>query len=169
MNRIFPFVLIAASACVAEVEGSDLLTEVLPPEDIGLLWDDSFNGIEDDVVAIVPVDVLVYDISLDLPVQGVDVLLTPDHQDARVLAPESVDLLDPSDCMDCEGTLDIYRGFYVEYIADSYQASVVTDVDGIARAYVEVDAFPLSDEGREPISVQVEADGHVVAFRIAPE
>ena len=58
MNRIFPFVLIAASACVAEVEGSDLLTEVLPPEDIGLLWDDSFNGIEDDVVAIVPVDVL---------------------------------------------------------------------------------------------------------------
>jgi hypothetical protein len=154
---------------VAEVDVSSLVTEVLPPDDIGLLWDKSFNGVGDDVVAVVPVDVMVYDMELDAPLQGVEVTLAPHEPDVRVVGPDALELIDPADCYDCVGALDTYRGFYVTTLEGFDGDVLITDVDGIARAYVEVDAFPLTDAGLETIGVDVEADGHVVDFLIVPE
>ena len=169
MNRRVPFLLLFASACVAEVDAGALVTEVLPPDDIGLIWDESFNGVGDEVVAVVPVDVMVYDVELDAPLQGVEVSLTPDQPDVRIVAPEALDLLDPADCVGCAGALDTYRGFFVASLDVFGDEPLYTDVDGIARAYVEVDAFPQTADGLDPILVRVEADEHLVEFLIAPE
>ena len=169
MKRTVPFLFLAASACVADVDANSFVTEVLPPDDIGLIWDDSFNGVGDEMVAVVPVDVMVYDVEFDAPLQDVVVTLSPDQPDVRVVSPDGLELMDPEDCLGCDGALDTYRGFFVASAEDGLGEPLVTDVDGIARAYIEVDAFAVEDGALEPISVRVEADVAVADFLIAPE
>ena len=50
-------VLLLLGACVEE--DADVV-RVLVPEDVDLHWDASFNGEDDGIAAVVPVDVMVY-------------------------------------------------------------------------------------------------------------
>ena len=146
--------------------------EVLPPDDSVLVWDEAFNGIGDELVAVVPVDVMVYDPQTGEPLQGVELFLAPNTATARVLHTDEILLMEADVCLPpCEGSWDAYRDFFVIDV-DTEEGSdrvVMTDVNGLARAYVEVDAFPLVLNEWEPVTVNILMGPRSVEFLLIPE
>ena len=157
MTRHLPAVLsvmLAASACATEPD--DLAAEtLLVPTSVELHWNGAFNGGDDGLGAVVPVDVMVYDSQSGEPRAGVEIeLRTPNG----VYALREGELLriDPERCDDCELFWDAWRDLYFVVLADSLDDGVTrlrTDDEGLARAFVLVDrgsAMPALMDSRMP-------------------
>ncbi len=163
-------VLLLLGACVEE--DADVV-RVLVPEDVDLHWDASFNGEDDGIAAVVPVDVMVYVDETGEPLEAVQLQLTTEDPLALAASVDDVLLVEADDCFDCELTWDTWRDRYVELPVGIYDAAdegitLETDPDGIARAYIIVDAFPLSADGVEPIEVRVGMGTAEDAFLLTP-
>lgn len=161
--------LVGSAACV-EVDGTE--AELLVPDDVALHWDRTFNGEGDDRVALIPVDLMVYSRESGEPVGDVELVVEPGF-DGVVVLPFG-DVL-PVEADDCDGCLwDAWRDRYVE-LDDGTDSTWVaeplrTDANGLARAYVLVDAFPelsatAGDFDSVPVTVSMgltESDFHLV-------
>lgn len=172
MNRFFAIAAVWMSACVADEEAYVVGAEVLPPDDSLVFWDEAFNGIGDAMVAVVPVDVMVYDAQTGEPHEGVELLLAPNTATARALHTDEVLLTEPDSCLSpCEGAWDAYRDFVVRDVGaeEGSDRLLMTDENGLARAYVEVDAFPIVSGEWEPVMVNVLMGPRSVEFLLIPE
>lgn len=162
-------VVLTTGACVPQVaaDGAALLV----PEDVELHWDDSYNAVEDDLGALVPVDVMVYDPNTGEPLES-EVFQLRGAGVRFVTADEDV-LFDPNPCgPPC--VWDAYRDQYVEVDVrmgrDSAESSVILSTDelGLGRVHVFVDAFPEEGDGFSAIPVHVSLGGVVDTFFIIP-
>jgi hypothetical protein len=156
-------VLALVAAC--NVEEPDAGGSVWVPEDIEIHWDDSFNAMDDGLVAVVPVDVMVYERSTGEPRAGA--LVEVRASDAAVLLDGDLTRAPADACADnppdCTLWWDAVRDQYYQ-LADSADPSlnallVRTDAQGIARVVLVVDSLVAEGSGFAPAVVQVGARG----------
>ena len=154
-----------AAGCTAEESGAQLLV----PNDIALHWDESFNGVEDGLGALVPIDLMVYDGQSGEPMSWVELELEG-RGDTTLAMPFQVAISIDSNRE--EGAeWDAYRDQYFHFVGTnpSEQLSVQTDADGLARVYVYVDAFRRRSRGYTPASVLVSSTSTEELFYILPQ
>ncbi len=139
--------LLLATACTAPVGGVELLV----PDDVEFTWNAAYDLPSDGLVALIPLDVMVYGAFDGLPTEGAVVTLSADA--VGFLAAEAISAADPA-CVDC--VWDAYRDAYVDVRAEEAAAplEVVTDASGLARVHALVDA--IGSGGTEPIEVRVQ-------------
>ena len=162
-------ITIIATAALAAACGQE--ERLLLPETVAIHWNASFNGLQDDRVAIVPVDVLVYDAADGVPLSGVDVdiSVTGAH---TVLA--EVDDVAPAftGCVECDVVWDAYQDeYYLMKLTDRDDASrlqLTADSDGIAKFYVVVDAFELDSDTFLAVDVVAETGLAQGTFSLLP-
>ena len=163
MNRSTPLALLLAFGCAEEISEPDLLL----PTAVSVEWDAAWNGADDGLGALVPVDVMVYDGATGEPVEGVEVLVSA--ADPGVLPVPVEGVLVVEDQTDPDALWDASRDQYIAlwtapYVGDDDNdlLSIVSDDDledgfidelvletddgGIARLYLYVDAFPRSSQ-----------------------
>jgi hypothetical protein len=136
-------------ACVDDgtaPEGARLLL----PDAVTVNWDEAFNGVDDGVGTMVPVDLMVYEGSTGEPLEQVDILFAALAPGAEILAAPDITVVSAA-CSSC--VWDAGRDRYVSWRAGT--SSARTDEDGLARVYVWVDAFPHAD-GTESADGRVE-------------
>lgn len=141
-------------AFVVACDASDV--DVLVPADVELQWDASFNGANDGLAAVVPVDVMVYRTESGDPVDRVEIELTTNNFGAAPLSADHVAVTEPERCDgECDLVWDAYRDRYFELgpASDDGVLRVMTDATGLARVAVVVDVFDEGVEGFEPIAV----------------
>lgn len=151
--------LLAGAAGCAE----ERTAAVLPPEDVELRWSDAFNGVDDQLAAFVPVDIMVYSPADGGPLADALVLVSSDAPVAFLL-PQSLDVVESDGCSSdpiegdpCFGVAwDAWSDLYVavdDGAATEGEMRLWTDEDGLARLVVRLDAFPMGDNGFEPAVV----------------
>jgi hypothetical protein len=148
---------VALGAC-AESRGDP---ELLLPADVPVQWDASWNDSDDGLGALVPVDVMVYDSATGAPMGDVSLTLSADHDGAWWVSTESVEVVEPDECLGCEVLWDATRDQFVRVDAvddprvDGDAIELDTDPDGVARLYLVVDAFPADGIDDDPMPVVV--------------
>lgn len=158
LSLALAFAIVASSGCVDDgvaPEGARLLL----PDAVRVTWDDAFNGVDDGLGTLVPVDLMVYDGATGEPLELVDIRFAALAPAAEILAPSDIDLASGA-CRTCvwDAGRDRYLGWRVG------TSSAQTDDDGLARVYVWVDAFPSRDGVLAPVEVAVDlptSDGSV--------
>ena len=157
--------LLGTSGCV-ELGAEE--PELLVPDDVALRWDTAFNGAGDDLVALVPVDVMVYEAESGEPLESVVIDVIAEDEGTHVVA---FDTVLPLDAEDCEGTpclWDAWRDRYLE-LAPLAAGPLSTDADGLARLYLMVDAFPVDGADFAPVSVLVSMGITEASFQLVPQ
>ncbi len=146
-------VVLAAAGCVSDADRPEVYT----PGDIEFRWDDAFNDLDDGLAAYIPLDVMVLDPSLGLPLAGVPVTWVA--TDAAFADPSALRVGDAA-CVTC--TWDAWRDTFVEVSdgEDGDEVAVVpfrsrTDDDGIARVYAVVDTVDEDELGFVPVRIGV--------------
>lgn len=157
------------------------MAELLVPDDLEIGWDAAFNEEVDGAVALVPVDVMVYALGAGEgePVAGVELELSvaagPGGRAGFVDA-ERVAWVEDDACDDCAPLWDMHldRAFWLvgegesalDSVAPQYRA--VTDTSGLARAYVFIDAFPVTGSGwSRGARGRASAEAAAVSVRVA--
>jgi hypothetical protein len=165
--------LAALSACATDdvAEGPQLLL----PGDIDLEWDRSFDGVGDGRVALVPVDVMVYDAETGEPLAGVALDVHVLAGDAGIVAPHDVLLVDPDEPHQDGVVWDAWRDRWFAFAdptaAAEPAARLATDDWGIARFWLFADAFPADDAdpvGLAPIPLVVSMGAQDDTFLVVP-
>lgn len=148
--------LLVLPACAA---GDD--AEVLAPEDGSVSWNASFNAVDDRVVAVVPMDVMVYAPATGAPVAGAEVTVTVPAPTAALVLPDALRWEDAASCggddASCGAIWDAVSDDYVTVDAGGLAASrtVWTDDDGLARSAIWIDAFPVDAGVFQAVEVEV--------------
>lgn len=147
---------VLAAACATDPD--ELATEtLLVPASVELHWSEAFNGEDDGLGAVVPVDVMVYDSLSGEPRSGVEIeLRTPSG--AFALREGDLVRVDPESCATCELFWDAWRDQYFVLLGDPLDDGVTrlrTDDEGLARAFVMVDSFDHAPGGFVPAQVRV--------------
>ena len=150
MNRL---AILTAVLVGCAVEESASGPQLLIPDVVTVDWDSSLNEIDDGLIALVPVDVMVYDSQSGEPMGGVELELLGTAPDTLLLSSDeiqSIALSDDRDDASQEGVAwDVWRDRYVQL--DSVELFdrllVSTDATGLARIYVVVDRFSVGDDG----------------------
>lgn len=139
--------LVALTAC--GVEDTSEVPQLLVPDDVEVHWDRSFNRVDDGVVALVPVDLMIYDRTTGLPLANVVIDVHALSPDAGLIEPDAVLRADPE--LDGEWLWDAWRDRWFEFIdpeiGPTASLRVRTDAWGLARVYVYADAFPAASAG----------------------
>jgi hypothetical protein len=152
--------------------------ELLVPDDVGLHWDRAYNGVGDDRVALVPVDVMVFESESGEPLVDVALDIQPVAGHVSLLHFDAVAPLDAADCAERPCLWDARRDRYFEVAAGSSDADaggsepdVVrhTDRDGLARFYVLVDSFPGDGVEFAPVPVLVSMGIDEATFQLVPQ
>ena len=145
--------------------------QILLPDNIDVHWDASFNGLDDHLGAVVPVDVMAYDAASGEPLVGVELELTVDHANTYLLKSSDASPVVAA-CSDCDVLWDAYRDEYYEMQTEltEEQANIrlETDEDGVAHFYVVVDAFAVSNDSFLSVRVQAATDLVQGAFYLQP-
>lgn len=161
------------AACAAEAE-----PDLLVPDAVSVTWSDTYDGSEDGLGAVVPVDVMVYDSATGAPLPGVELGIASEHDGTwvvpggRVRAVEADAWLEDDTWLDDERVLfDTRHDRYVTLDADAGElragaTTVVTNPDGVARVLLYVDRFPSGANGFSDVAVVVSASGDVPLERI---
>ena len=153
MNRTVLLIAVLASACAVEESSSG--PQLLVPDEVVVDWDDSLDEVDDGLVALVPVDVMVYDSQSGDPLGGTELELVGNAPEVLLLdADDVLPLSSLQDESDKRVAWDAWRDRYV-VLGDqggSDRLLVSTDETGLARVYVLVDRFGF--EG-SPASVTV--------------
>jgi hypothetical protein len=126
----------------------------LVPEDVSLYWDSAFDDVNDGRVALVPVDVMVYEGTTGEPLSGIELQFSSTVTGSAVLLPHDVEPLDgdpATEVDDGDGSLvwDAWRDRYFDlaFAEPQERMEVRTDDAGLARVYAMVDAFPSGSVG----------------------
>jgi hypothetical protein len=132
----------AAAMLVACVDdgGAPEGAQLLVPDEVGVYWDDGFDGTDDGVGSLVPVDLMVYEGLTGEPLEAIDLDLAASTDDLTLIASDALEVVG-SDCREC--VWDATRDRYLAWNAES--AATRTDSDGLARIYVWVDHFPAGE------------------------
>lgn len=156
-------VSVAAGACVPEAAPTG--AQVLLPADVEFSWNDAYNQEDDGRAAILPLDVMVYDVATQEALPGVDVELASDQ--AMFVPSEVVQSGDP-DCTGC--VWDAYRDEWVDLDPASVDEPLVvqTDAYGLARVYALVDAVSIAKGRYEPVTVRVGAGQRFETMQLVP-
>lgn len=149
---------------------------VLAPSSVSVAWDDSFNGINDGIGAIILGDFLVYDGEDDAPLQNINLEIISNSTGACLVPSEALQLVDSpfipegasmADCVDengnfdntvnewCAWNYDTLSGNYYQFGSDYADDGGfcpgyfegTTDRYGLLRVYVYLDA--LATQGEE--------------------
>ncbi|MCK6504627.1 hypothetical protein L6R53_14685 [Myxococcota bacterium] len=149
---------------------------VLAPASVSVAWDDSYNGLNDGIGAIILGDFLVYDAENDEPLQNVNLEILSNSAGACLVPSEALQLVDYptmpegsslADCVDENGNFDntVYEwcawhydtlsGNYYQFGSDFADSggfcpgyhTGTTDRYGLLRVYVYLDA--LATQGEE--------------------
>lgn len=129
--------------------------QLLVPSEVEVDWDEAFNGADDDIAALVPVDVMVYDGLSGEPVVGEEVVIRTNASGVRLL---HVDTVRTADVDQDDTVWDVWRDRYVSLDEGADPALALaarTDSTGLARVYVMVDEFRGIDDW-SPASVTVQ-------------
>ncbi|MEQ1505165.1 MAG: hypothetical protein ABMB14_23220 [Myxococcota bacterium] len=161
MNRVVvpSLALLVVAACGEE---PDFAAELLPPDDVSVTWEAAYNGTNDGLGALVPLDVMAYDGATGEPLGDVSIEVwvdDADHADANADGPgatplpvDAVLVIDPDEAeADDLIAWDAAHDQFVAVDLDRSEAGtradgviLHTDSGGIARLYLFVDAFDAS-------------------------
>lgn len=145
---LLPIVLLAA-ACSSD----DAPVSVLVPQEVEFPWDAAYDAVNDGRVALLPLDVMVYDSVTGEALVGAEVSVTSDA--ASFVPADSVVAADPG-CVDC--AWDAFRNEYVELDVDATEPWVATtDEDGLVRVFALVDSLADARDGAVSVSVTLSA------------
>ena len=134
--------------------------QLLVPEDVDVPWDVSFDGVGDGLVAVVPVDVMLYDANTGDPLVGVMVDVSVPDGEAGLVGENDVVVASPERAV-WDARRDRWVALATEHLAAA--GSYRTDGTGLVRLNVVVDAF----EGA-PVVVSVVASGVEEGFVVGP-
>ena len=143
--------LLLAAACAEE--GGD--PQLLLPATVPVAWDSAYDAEGDGLGALVQVDVMAYDGATGEPLGDVELLAWTNEGIAWPVASDQVFVVDPDACPRCELLWDARRDQFLDLVPVVDTLPLSTDSDGLARIYVFVDAFPVSDSGFENLPVVV--------------
>ena len=166
MSR-YAFLTLLLVGCA--VEDSEMGPQLLVPDEVPVDWDASLDGVDDGLVALVPVDVMVYDSQSGDPLDGMEIELIGDAPDTLLAHVDDVFAATaPDESGDdvVEGAMwDAWRDRYVTVADDapSERLTVSTDSTGLARVYVVVDRL----SARQSATVLVRSDDleHTIQLR----
>jgi hypothetical protein len=121
----------------ARLEGAQLLA----PFSVEFSWNEAYNRPGDALVAVVPVDLMVYDGATGEPVRAA---LELEASRVAFVDPRHVGAGAP-DCTEC--VWDAHSDEYLEFPVGALQArmTVETDRDGLARVYAVVDVVQAQE------------------------
>ena len=177
MRVPFSIVAVGLVACAADAE-----PELLVPDAVDVAWSDAYDGEQDGLGAVVPLDVLVYDSTTGAPLEGVELAVASEHDGTWVLPSDTLTAIDATDA-DHAGDDPLARAVETLEASDTLQilfdtrhdrfvtiqanpldlrtgtTSVTTNVDGVARVLLVVDRFPSGGEGYADVAVAVTAAG----------
>lgn len=144
MIRALPVLFLAVGCRLPEPEPPQLLV----PEDVEVPWDASFDATDDGRIALVPVDVMLYDAASGEPIADEAIEVTTPAAAASILAPASILSASPDEPL---ADWDVWRDRFV-VIDAGWTGSLRfrTDASGLVRLYVAADGF-----GGEPVPVVV--------------
>jgi hypothetical protein len=152
MNRLLALPLVLwFGGCAADV-ADPYGAQVLMPVDVDFSWNEAYNGHADGLVAVIPLDLMVYDGASGEPLYAEIEL---GSAGARFLDPLVVGA-GGSDCVDC--AWDAVRDEYVEFPPHAAGATITveTDGDGLARTYAVIDSMSRGEGGGfDPVQVSV--------------
>ncbi len=153
------------TACVSEPDGA-----LLVPADVEVAWDESWNDVDDGVTALVPVDVMAYDDDSGDALSGAEIGLVVNWDDADLLDVDGIIGVDDACGWSCGDAWDAYgdRWYSGEQEFVSASVSRETDVDGLVRMTVRIDAFPTKDGVLLPVPVTVYGFGLDETFVVLP-
>jgi hypothetical protein len=155
----FPIAIAATLLLTACAEEEMAGQQLLVPNDVPLQWDESFNGLGDGLGAVVPIDVMVFEGLTGEPLGSVSLDVDASYEGVGI--PVLVEVVEPDSCMDCVFVWDAYRDRYVDLVPENADSTAVvqTDVDGLVRVFLYVDAFPVDENGGfAPVSVTVSSE-----------
>lgn len=152
MNRFLPMLLLAACGRIEP--------QLLVPADLEVPWDVSFDGVGDGLVAVLPVDVMLYDANTGDPLADVAVEVSVPNGEAGLVGENDVVIAAPE-----QAVWDARRDRWVALATDRLAASgsYRTDATGLVRLNVVVDAFDGA-----PVVVSVVASGVEERFVVGP-
>jgi hypothetical protein len=139
------------------VLGESDAPQLLVPEDIEVQWDAPFDGTDDGRVALVPVDVMIYDGASGEALSDVEVEVSTTWHDAGFVVPDDVSAVGVTDTSSDDVVWDAWRDRYFAVDRVDSALRIRTDASGLARVYVFADSFPTSGTGAgsQPIPVVV--------------
>ncbi|MBX2799110.1 MAG: hypothetical protein KTR31_15650 [Myxococcales bacterium] len=138
--------LLAVGAACGEEEPPQTL---LLPEPVPVAWEAPYDGEDDGLGALVPVDVMVYDSATGEPVTEVELVVWMSEEGAAwPVAAEELVVVEPDQCVQCELLWDAERDEFLQPFPMSDELTLSTDDDGLARLYLYVDSFPEGADGR---------------------
>lgn len=142
--------------------------QVLVPEDVEIAWDASYNGYDDGIGAVVPVDIMVYEAATGEPVDFVDLEVRAADEGVLLFLPEALVPCELED--DRELLWDVRQDMAYELVeADEGPVALRTDSDGLARVGVLVDAFPLTEVGDfDAVTVSISTELGDESFSLVP-
>lgn len=179
------------AACAANAE-----PDLLVPDTVSVAWSDAYDGTDDGLGAVVPVDVMVYDSATGAALQGVELAIASEHDgtwvvpagrvvaadaprpDAAGLDPASDPLagaaawLQDAEVDSMQVLFDTRHDRFVTIDADRGEllagaTTVVTNSEGVARVLLFVDRFPAaSTTDWADVAVVVSASGPVPLERV---
>jgi len=144
MNRL-ALLTVVLVGCAVEMDETG--PQLLVPDMVAVDWDSSLDGVDDGLVALVPVDVMVYDSQSGDPLESVDIELFGAAPDTLLVGVEDVfaaQAVDDLYSWDDPGLMwDAWRDRYVSLSegVPTERLVVSTDATGLARVYVVVDRF----------------------------
>lgn len=151
------------SGCGSETGEAQLLV----PDDLEIHWDASFNGTEDGLAALVPVDVMVYDGATGEPVGAVPLEIQGTDPGALLALPSAIDLVSGEESDDA--WWDAWHDRYFHLVDDaSSTLATETDPTGLARVYLLVDRLDREDGAFAPAAVTVSMGVAEESFLLVP-
>lgn len=148
-SRPLAWLVVVGAGQSCDPQSVDPGLSLLVPEDVEVAWDAGLDVAGDGRVAVVPLDVMVYDAARGDPVPGVEVRLTADR---AVLAVDgSFSALSGQDSGDPSRLWDLWVGRWVSPSGiPTRQLQVRSDESGLVHFTVQADTL------REPITVSVD-------------
>jgi hypothetical protein len=169
---------LALAACAPESEDRSGL---LLPDAVEIRWEGEYNGVDDGLGALVPVDVMAYDGLTGEPRPDVLVHVWTDDDAAAPIAVDAVTVLTdlPESLPDAAPAAETWDAAHDRFVVLHTEGTgdgssrpadldLRTDADGIARLYLFVDAFPTVDRAFGPIRVMVAAGDADELFWLEP-
>jgi hypothetical protein len=133
--------------------------ELLVPDAVSVQWSDAYDGADDGLGSVVPVDVMVYDSASGEPLAGVALTVSSEHDGTWVL-PDGA--LVPEENGSGPVLFDARHDRYLALQLDEADAlvgsrQVVTNADGIARVLLFVDSLPGGPRDFDDVAVVISA------------
>ncbi len=139
-------VILLSPACVEDIQDAELLL----PGPIDVAWEGAYDGENDGLGALIPVDVMAYDGASGRPLTNVELEVWAESGTAWPVPVEQVVVVEPDDeCTECELLWDAERDEFLHEISVVDILPLSTDADGLARLYLYVDTFPEGDGGAD--------------------